>query len=71
MRMAPHARIPEAWVAQAASLLFAAACREHSGDVPAANEGGLSTTRRRVPPGWQPAGAGWQPALPRRLQTHH
>jgi len=46
------------WGAQAASLQFAAACREH-----------LRALRARSthPFGKLPNGAGWQPALPRRL----
>jgi len=51
--------IAQFWGAQAASLQFAAACREHPR---------ISLTHHRVPPGKLPGGAGWQPALPNQQQ---
>jgi hypothetical protein len=57
--------------AQAASLLFAAVCREHTCDVP--NE--LRTPLfHDAPPnasGKLPDAAGWQPALPRLTAAAH
>jgi hypothetical protein len=53
--------IAQFWGAQAASLQFAAACREHSRE--------YFSIHQRYPPGKLPGGAGWQPALPRTEST--
>jgi hypothetical protein len=45
------------WGAQAASLQFAAACREHPSE--------FFFDKPQFLPGKLPGGAGWQPALPR------
>jgi hypothetical protein len=51
------------WGAQAASLPFAAACREHSMAREAIKTAGFFLASS-VPPGKLPGSAGWQPALP-------
>jgi hypothetical protein len=53
--------ITQFWGAQAASLQFAAACREHPNE--------YFLTHHRFPPGKLPGGAGWQPALPKPEST--
>ena len=62
--------LPGVWVAQAASLLVAAACRGHSlrtdGAVPVFDPSRVPDVSGRLP-----ETAGWQPALPRIPRSAH